>query len=279
MPMWRSRPATRRVTVPALLILSWRTRSWVSVVAVGAGGGFGAGCVGGRRGGPVRRERCGRRWLYSSRKVSRRVCSSAMVVGWAGWARSHFLRVCWKRSTLPQVVGWLGREFFWAMSRRRSSASKAVAAALAAVAGEPDGVDHAVVGERGCGVSVQVSGLPEGGQHDRGGDPGSVRTVQGVAGVVVEPGDDLGVRAGGAVGVGEPVVGEVGLPGLVGLLGLEPDVGATSVAWTGRGSPCPARTRIRLIVARGHRDLVVMLEVPADGVRAGVQAGVGQLLA
>ncbi len=49
--------------------------------------------------------------------------------------------------------------------------------------------------------------------------------VQGVAGAVVEPGDDLGVGAGSAVGVGEPVVGEVGLPGLVGHRGLEPDVG------------------------------------------------------
>ena len=30
----------------------------------------------------------------------------------AGWAVSHLLRVWWKRSTLPQVVGWLGRLFF-----------------------------------------------------------------------------------------------------------------------------------------------------------------------
>src|SRR5215471_1883952 len=47
-----------------------------------------------------------------------------MVVGWHGWARSQLSMVCWKRSTLPQVVGWLGREFFWRTSRRRSSASK-----------------------------------------------------------------------------------------------------------------------------------------------------------
>jgi hypothetical protein len=38
--------------------------------------------------------------------------------------------------------------------------------------------------------------------------------------VVVEPGEDLDVGA-----VGEAVVGEVGLPGLVGLFGLESDVG------------------------------------------------------
>ena len=39
---------------------------------------------------------------------------------------------------------------------------------------------------------------------------------QGVAGVVVEPGEDLDVDA-----VGEAVVGEVGLPGFVGLFGWE----------------------------------------------------------
>ena len=48
--MWRSWPATRRVTVPALLILSRRTRSWVSVVGSLPWGGFGACCVCGRRG-------------------------------------------------------------------------------------------------------------------------------------------------------------------------------------------------------------------------------------
>ncbi|WP_431916338.1 hypothetical protein [Nonomuraea jabiensis] len=26
------------------------------------------------------------------------------MAGWAGWARSQFFIVCWKRSTLPQVV-------------------------------------------------------------------------------------------------------------------------------------------------------------------------------
>jgi hypothetical protein len=46
--------------------------------------------------------------------------------GLDGLAASHFLRVCWKRSTLPQVVGWLGREFFWVTPRRRSSASRAL---------------------------------------------------------------------------------------------------------------------------------------------------------
>jgi hypothetical protein len=49
-----------------------------------------------------------------------------MVAGWTGWRRSHFLRVCWNRSTLPQVVGWLGLLFFCTMFSRRSSTSSMV---------------------------------------------------------------------------------------------------------------------------------------------------------
>ena len=32
----------------------------------------------------------------------------------------------WNRSTLPQVVGWFGVEFFWTMCSRRSSCSRAL---------------------------------------------------------------------------------------------------------------------------------------------------------
>ncbi|MDZ4235168.1 MAG: hypothetical protein U1C73_15725, partial [Dietzia sp.] len=59
---------------------------------------------------------------------------------------------------------------------------------------------------------------PEGGDDGGSGDGLVGGDGQGVAGVVVEPGEELGVAA-----IGEAVVGEVGLPGLVGLLGLEPD--------------------------------------------------------
>ena len=65
--------------------------------------------------------------------------------------------------------------------------------AAAAAAGEAGGVDHAVVGQRGGGDAVLVSGFAEGGEHDRAGDPAVGGDVQGVAGVVVEPGDDLDV--------------------------------------------------------------------------------------
>jgi hypothetical protein len=51
---------------------------------------------------------------------SPRACRSVMVAGWSGWARSQFFIVCWNRSTLPQVVAWLG----W-----RSSAPRAGVAA------------------------------------------------------------------------------------------------------------------------------------------------------
>ncbi len=45
-----------------------------------------------------------------------------MVAG-RGWLLSQRFIVCWKRSTLPQVVGWFGREFFCRMWRRSSSVS------------------------------------------------------------------------------------------------------------------------------------------------------------
>ena len=68
-----------------------------------------------------------------------------------------------------------------------------------------------------CGEDV------DGGHSKVGGDR------EGVSGVVIEPGEDFGVDI-----VGEPVVGEVGLPGFVGLLGLEADVGRLgSLVWFG----------------------------------------------
>jgi hypothetical protein len=71
---------------------------------------------------------------------------------------------------------------------------------------------------------VLLAGGAEGGQHDGAGDPVMAGQVQDVPGVVIEPAQDLGVGAGAAIRAGEPVVGEVGLPALVRLLGLEPQV-------------------------------------------------------
>ena len=47
-----------------------------------------------------------------------------MMVAAAGRARSQRFMVCWKRSTLPQVVGWLGREFFCRTRCLTSSVSR-----------------------------------------------------------------------------------------------------------------------------------------------------------
>ena len=69
--------------------------------------------------------------------------------------------VCWKRSTLPQVVGWFGREFFWGIAELDEFGLEAVAAAAAA--GEAGGEDHAVVGQGRDGMPWFSHGVAEGG--------------------------------------------------------------------------------------------------------------------
>lgn len=84
--------------------------------------------------------------------------------------------------------------------------------------------------------------------------------------MVVEPGEDFVVGA-----VGEAVVGDVCLPGFVGLFGLEADVGGFRFfLWFG----CDQVGAADDPVDRGSRpgDLVMVLEVPVDGVGAGVEA-------
>ena len=121
-------------------------------------------------------------------------------------------------------------------------------------------------------------GFAERALDDRGGDPGVRGDVQGVAGAVVEPADDLDVGAGSTVGAGEPVVGEVRLPGLVRQGRLEPDVGGLrSLLRLGSDQPC--RGEVAADGRSRHPVSVVVLEVPGDGLGAGVQPGVGQFLA
>ncbi len=152
-PMWCRWPLWRRVTLPSSDAVV--ADAVVGVVGAG-GGGFGArlvgdggvvgvveGVGGGGGGCSCRRRRRGgvgaRRWWR-------------LVVG----CGSHFFMVCWKRSTLPQVVGWLGREFFWRTPRRVEEGLEAVAATSAA--GEPGGEDHAVVGQCRGWDAVGVAG-------------------------------------------------------------------------------------------------------------------------
>jgi hypothetical protein len=91
---------------------------------VEAGGGFGS-VVGDGRSGPVGERAVRTSVVVLVAELLRSTWRSASVLGWMGWARSHFFMVCWNRSqALPQVVGWFGREFFCTMWRRLSSASK-----------------------------------------------------------------------------------------------------------------------------------------------------------
>ncbi|MEI2809084.1 MAG: hypothetical protein V9F00_02395 [Nocardioides sp.] len=123
-------------------------------------------------------------------------------------------------------------------------------------------------------------GFGEGLEHDPSGDPGVGGDVQGVAGVVVEPGDDLGVaaRAAGWSGVVEAVVGEVGLPGLVGLLGGEADVGGLGpFLWLGFDEVVPGQDPRD--GADRDLDVVVVFQVPGQRVGAGIETSLDQLFA
>ena len=93
--------------------------------------------------------------------------------------------------------------------------------------------------KRRAGDPVGLDRCGEGVDDDWAGDAAVGGDRERVAGVVVDPAQDLGVGA-----VSEAVVGEVGLPGFVGLVGLEADVGR---AWRFRGSGVMSwwRRRIR----------------------------------
>jgi hypothetical protein len=94
-----------------------------SVVGVTGAAGAGLG-AGGRGGGPVRQRAVRSVVVVGGDEGVEEACSPVMVAGWTGWASSHFFIVCWNRSTVPQVVGWLGREFVCTTLRRRSSCSR-----------------------------------------------------------------------------------------------------------------------------------------------------------
>ena len=90
-----------------------------------------------------------------------------------------------------------------------------------AAAGESGGVDAPVVGERRGRGAVAGDEAQERADDGRPGDPGVGGARQQQPGVVVEPVQDLHVGA-----VCQVPMGEVGLPALVGLGGLEAAVGA-----------------------------------------------------
>jgi len=83
--------------------------------------------------------------------------------------------------------------------------------------------------------------------------------------------------AGAAVGAGPRVVGEVGLPALVGQLGLEADVGRLGSFLRFRGDQAGV-AQAAVDASPGHGGAVVVVQVPADGVRPGVEVLLGQFL-
>jgi hypothetical protein len=93
--------------------------------------------------------------------------------------------------------------------------------ASAFAAGQSSGEDHSVVGKGGVWDAMGSNGIEQIGDDDGAGDAGARGDRECVAGVVVNPIEDLDVGE-----VGEPPVGEVGLPAFVGLFGGESDVGA-----------------------------------------------------
>jgi hypothetical protein len=107
--------------------------------------------------------------------------------------------------------------------------------------------------------------------HDRAGDATVGGDPQGVAGVVVQPGQDLDLDAGA-----EAVVGEVGLPALVGLVGLESDIRRPGTLLRGWRDQAVAAQRAVDRRSR-HTQPMVVLEVPGDRVGAGIKALAGQL--
>jgi hypothetical protein len=133
-----------------------------------------------------------------------------------------------------------------------------------------------------------ASGCAEGREHDRAGDGGVRGDRQGETRAVAEPGEDLDVAAfldasdAAAVGdvagvVGEPVVGEIGLPALVRHLGFEPDVGGLrSFRRIRSDGPGPGEDPVDRRPRQGG--CVMVGQVPADGVRTGVQPGLLELL-
>jgi len=143
--------------------------------------------------------------------------------------------------------------------------------ASAAAAGETDRIDHAVIGQGGGRDAVAGKGLTEGCGDDRSGDAAVRGHRKCVAGAVVEPADDLHLSAGSAVGSGESIVGDVGLPRLVRHRCFEPDVGGLRT-FLGLGGDQPGADQVTADRGPGDHRGVVLFEVPGDGVWAGVES-------
>nr|WP_241432181.1 hypothetical protein [Ilumatobacter nonamiensis] len=131
-------------------------------------------------------------------------------------------------------------------------------ASTAAAAGEPGREVEAVVGQRRRGNTQLSNGVGERVDHDRCRHPMVCSHREGIAGMIIEPGQHLDVDT-----IGEADVGHVGLPALVGLFGLEPDVTVPRPLSWGRRHETTSHERA---VNRGlrHRHTVMVCEMPTD---------------
>jgi hypothetical protein len=230
--MWWSLPAWRRVTVPAVEILSVRTRSRVSVLRVSVSRLPGVAL--------------GRAAQVAAAGLAAGQCLQlGDGVGLAGLGCEPLLQ-----GLLKSFGFALGLQVVrLAVLLPDAQAAQLVLETLAAAtaSGQPGGEHHAVAGQGRGGRAVGGHGGPEGGEHDRAGDPVVRGDGQGVPGVVIEPGQDLGAGP-----VRERVAGEAGLPALVRLLSFEPDAGGF-VRLRGSATTNPRRVRYRLMVAGDTR--------------------------
>ena len=179
-----------------------------------------------------------------STKRSSRVCSSAIVAGWrVGRAAMPSGSVGSVRPCRRWSGGWVA-----CSSGRCRGGEFGLEAVAAAVPPERRVVNTMPLSVNvDAGAPCLLDGVRKVSTTIGAGDAQVGGDGQGVAGVIVEPGQDLDVGD-----VGEAVVGEVGLPHLVGLLGFEADVGRPGPLLP-VGVTRPWRRRVRSIVGSRHR--------------------------
>jgi hypothetical protein len=179
-----------------------------AVVGV-VGGGVGAGDVDGGGGGPLGQGPMGALVVVVGGEGVELGLEGGEVVGGVTGGQP-LLQGELEAFDLALGLGVAGPSVFLGDVEAGQFGLEAVAAAFPA--GEAGGVDQAVVGEGGGGDAVGGAGGPEGAKDDPAGGDRAGGQVEGVAGVVIDPRDDLDLA-----GIGEVPVDEVGLPGLVGL--------------------------------------------------------------
>lgn len=239
------------------------------VDAVGGGCGFGVGGVDRGGGGPVWQGPVGSAVVVFVDELLQEL----LQIGEGGWlvglCSELFLECLLEPLHLALGLGVVGSAVLLGDPEVVQVGFQCGASTLAAATCEADGVDDAVVGECGCGVVALAGRQVERVCDDLGGDASVGGDVEGVAGMIIDPGDDLDVGAGPAVGVGEAVVREVGLPALVGLVGLEVCVGTLGPLLR-LGNNHVVAEQDPVDRGPGEGDLVGVFQVPANGLSAGV---------